>query len=189
MAEAAVGRRSEGEGNPGVAAGGARAVPTAGGMGSWNSRGAAGRRVAEAQAVPGPGPRILAPGWVSSPPGRGSRVLPTLRPILLPAASGAPCLARSARRPAGIAEPPRHRGGPTASQSWVRKRILARTRHRVGRQVSAGTGRDPGGDPCPVLLRAGRPPAPRRVGSPGVLHPSPGPIRVLCCPSQHLSPV
>ncbi|KAI5930125.1 F-box only protein 17 [Manis javanica] len=60
-------------------------------------------------------------------------------------------VSRLARRPDGIAEPPRHRGGPTASQSRVRKRILARTRHRAGHQDSGGRRWAPGnrGSGCP----------------------------------------
>lgn len=121
------------------------------------------------------------------PPARRSRL-----PADLPAAGPRVRLRSSTPRPrrgptALTAGPGTPWAGPipgsplTASQSWVGKGSLARRRLRAGRQVSAGTGRDAGRDPClvpthfrPRPCREGRVP-----GSPVPQTPSPGPPRVL----------
>lgn len=146
-------------------------------------------------------------GWASSRPPRSS-CAPGSRPSVAPArrrTSEAPAPgARLQPPPPESSDCPHRRPGtpwagptpgspPTASQSWAGKGILARCCLRAGRQVSAGTGRDTGRDPCPAPTRG--PGAPRRMSArapPGgagprescTAAPLPGPSRVPSCGSQ-----
>lgn len=149
------------------------------------------------------GLRLLPAGLAAAGPSPGAGSLADTAPASLPPAAAAcrPISQPPAHASASGLQPPRPRRGPTArtagpgtpwagpipgspltaSQSWVGKGSLARRRLRAGRQVSAGTGRDAGRDPClvpthfrPRPCREGRVP-----GSPVPQTPSPGPPRVL----------
>lgn len=154
-----------------------------------------GRRSASAGAGSPPARPAAAAPPDPAPPSLPPAAAPQRRPPLAPDFSHRPPESSDCphRRPGTPWAGPSPGSPPTASQSWAGKGILARCCLRAGRQVSAGTGRDTGRDPCPAPTRG--PGAPRRMSArapPGgagprescTAAPLPGPSRVPSCGSQ-----